>query len=141
MDNEASDLVGCAPRTTYPDVLLFTSYTFRFLQPPAVYIERNRLKRFGVHLLLSIVRTDQDPTGSFSSINFQRPLQGLNKPNMADLFASVDRHLAYAIDTPCGRRDYFTYPVWGEFEVRNVDENRHTLSTPAGKVGNKDVWA
>src|SRR5215510_1586354 len=76
----------------------------------------------------------------FQSVNFQRALQRVNQPGVADMFASIDSHLSHSVDPSCRRRNHFAHPIWSKLEVRDVSENRQPFSLPASEIRNENIW-
>src|SRR5882724_1532059 len=60
---------------------------------------------------------------------------------MRDALASVDAHLAAAVDRARARRHDFAHPVGWLSESDDVRENGHAVAAPPGEVGYDHVLA
>src|SRR5712691_5141775 len=74
-----------------------------WLQPPAAHVEFERCERLGVNTFLAAMRADHHPALPFQSVDFQRPLDWIDQPDVFYSFADIAGHFAYAVKPPRGR--------------------------------------
>ena len=92
----------------------------------------------GSSLRAVAIRTHSPPRSSKAS---RSRAFGIDKPEVGDALAGIDRPLAVPVEIACRRRKHLADPVGRQGEEGRVGKVRHPLAPPAGDVGHQDVLA
>src|SRR5439155_1057087 len=111
------------------------------LEPPASDIELDRVEGLGPHPLAAAVGARDHPAIALEVVHLERTGERIYDPEVSDLFARIDAHLAAAVDRARRRRQHLADPVGRLGECGDVRKDRHPLPPPGREVGHDHVLA
>jgi hypothetical protein len=108
--------------------------------PKTLQIELHHLERLGTYDVIAAMSRQQYPVFALESVGFEGLVERIEKPQVRNAGAGVERELLGAVEAARGRGKDLAHPVRSDREKALAWRCGQSFTPPAGDVGHDDVF-